>query len=102
MKARILPLAEIAEYGKADTVVLTLSINPTEAGIVLDWMESEGVTVIPTAVRYLTGVLETIRDRVSTVGYRQDVINTDSRSLLGYGRPEGTARGAHNLPGLHG
>jgi hypothetical protein len=78
MKARILPLEEVAEYGKTDTVVLTISINSTEAGIVLDYMERENGGELPTAVRLLTGYLETIRERADCQ-YRQDVVNTEAR-----------------------
>jgi hypothetical protein len=80
MKARILPLDEIAEYGKTDTVVLTLSINPTEAGILLDALNdyTSGRLTPPTSVRLMMGYLETIRD-VDSRTYRQDVVNTDAR-----------------------
>lgn len=84
MKGRILPLEEIAEYGKTDTVVLTLSINSTEAGIILDTLDdyTSGRLTAPNTVRYLIGYLETIRDRADSQ-YRQDVVNTEAR-LPGY------------------
>jgi hypothetical protein len=103
VKARILPLGEIAR--RTDTVVLMLSINPTEAAILVDWIHNDPDQ--PTAVRLMIGYLETIRDgrEATDRTYRQDAINTDGRSLPHgpmRGRPEGTARGTHNLPGLHG
>jgi hypothetical protein len=80
VKGRILPLADIAEYGKTDSVILTLSINSTEAGILLDALSDyiSGRLDSPTAVRYMIGVLETIRDRAGAE-YRQDMVNTEAR-----------------------
>jgi hypothetical protein len=101
MKARILPTEEFAEYGKTDTVIMMLSINKTEAGILMDWLESE--TEEPHVVQQVIGFLQAV------CGYLPaDVVNTDGRlspanaAQIKQGRPEGTARGIHNLPGLHG
>ena len=112
MKARILPLDDIG-----GTVVLMLSINPTEADILSDYMADENHAPIPVAVRMMAGYLDVIAgNRGKTT---QDVVNTDGRLLPANAaqlrdrkdaeelwnkgnRPEGTTRGIHNLPGLHG
>lgn len=65
MKFRILPTEEFAEYGKTDTVVMILSINPTEASRILDNM-FEGMDLDQdsnASADYLAMVLRAIAER---------------------------------------
>lgn len=81
MKARILPVDEIAEYSTTDTVVLMISISPLEADQIIDVIKDYGRWARQRperSVSYLVGILETIVDRSVT---HQDVANTDGRYL---------------------
>lgn len=84
MKARILPTDEFAEYGKTDTVVLVMSVNKTEAHIILDWMEdvdsaSWRDSKRPHVVELLSAYMQTIAD----ANRREfDAVNTEGRSRL--------------------
>lgn len=115
MKARILPTDEFAEYGKTRTVIVVASMNPTEAEIIYDYVAKENIwdndepkDEIPMAVRQFLKILEAVQAGSGTALIRQDDINTDGRRARRKSapeepnRPEGTARGIHNLPGLHG
>jgi hypothetical protein len=85
MKARILPVDDFAEYGKTGTVVMVMSLNPTEAAIILDYLAMDenlftGEQQTPTAVRLLEGYLRVVSDRANSE-QNQDIVNTDSRAL---------------------
>jgi len=78
MRARILPTEEFAEYGKTDNVILMISINKTEAGIILDYIEDNESLKEPRAVQILRGYLQVVQQRADH-NTRQDYINTDGR-----------------------
>lgn len=76
MRARILPTDEFAEFGQVNTVVLIISINPTEANRILDEMEhvNDGSS---SSIRKLYGYLQVVSEGGDK--YQQDVVNLDGR-----------------------
>lgn len=87
MKGRILPLDDVAEYGKTDHVILTLSLSPDEARQILAAFHAETVEDYEGArkerslpVRLLAGYLSVIAEPERRT-WNQDVSNTDSRWL---------------------
>jgi hypothetical protein len=83
MKARILPLGDIAEFGKTDSAVLSIVITPHEAGVILETLaDPTGLESEPIPVQLLLGYLRVIAGGdVGTVEEQQDAVNTDGRSL---------------------
>lgn len=81
MKARILPLDDIAEFGKKDSVVLLVSMTPEEARMILERIEDPtGLEDEPRPVRLLIGYLKTIAGNHSTSDqFAQEMVNTDGR-----------------------
>lgn len=83
MNGRILPIGELAEFGKSDAVALTLLLTTDEALTAslylvkeLQRREENGLPV-STSVRKLLGYLQVIADP-SRLG--RDMVNTDGRT----------------------
>lgn len=89
MKGRILPLGDLAEYGKAESAALLISMSPTEAQQIIDALNEETVRDYEQAdkerslpVRLLEGYLAVIAGSESvTTEEAQDAVNTEGRSL---------------------
>lgn len=88
MRARILPLDEITEYGKTDSVALLISITRPEARNILeqlnawtqdDYLMAEQQRSNP--VRLLIGLLDVIAGgNPQPDQFNQDMVNTDGRT----------------------
>jgi len=90
VKARILPLGDLAEYGKAESAALLISMHPTEAQQILDalsaWTvedEQSAQQRRSTAVQLIMGYLTVIAGTEAvTPQEAQDAVNTEGRTLL--------------------
>lgn len=88
MKGRILPLGDIAEYGKTDSVALLVTMTRPEAQKILDQLEAwtqedyeSAEQKRSTPVKLLVGYLEVIvGGNPEPDNFNQDVVNTDGRT----------------------
>jgi hypothetical protein len=94
VRARILPLDDLAEYGKANSVALLISMTPEEAQRMLNWMgpleEGHGIRSVQELMGYLRVVA---RQRGK---YEQDPVNTDGRSGLEGAKTNATPEAEHS------
>jgi hypothetical protein len=77
----MLPLADIAEFGKTGSTAVMLVLTPNEAGEILRSISVADGS--PATVRALWGVLSTIADNDQSYDAEiaRDVVNTDGRYL---------------------
>lgn len=112
MKARILPLGDLAEYGKQNSVALLMTMTRPEAQQMLDQLEAwtqedyeAAKQERSTPVKLLIGYLEVIvGGNPKPDEYNQDAVNTDGRSTLSRSIPSHPIQVVipdHNAPNIN-
>jgi hypothetical protein len=88
MKARILPLADLAEFGKTGAVALMVTITPEEARAILrDWDQGAPQDFSPAVAKALYSVLGVIGEanKLGRAEALHEVINSDGRTVEVHG-----------------
>jgi hypothetical protein len=81
VRARILPLDDLAEFGKTDRVALLLTLSPGEAREIMDGMGGGTYSAMPHNARKLYEALEIISHPDGAVRQAgRDALNTEGRS----------------------